>query len=72
MPGEDRLTALLEQSAVTGVDFVQVVDPEDQTVLRVFFLVDPDRLDDPIVDAAALPAEVATGAVTIRTTCPLR
>ena len=35
---DDRLTLLLHQSAVTGIDFVQVVDPEDQTVLRVHFL----------------------------------
>ena len=27
---EDRLTLLLQQSAVTGIDFVQVVDPGDQ------------------------------------------
>ena len=39
MQGEDRLTILLQQSAVTGIDFVQVVDPEDQTLLRVFFLI---------------------------------
>ena len=63
---EDRLTILLEQSAVTGIDFVQVVDPEDQTILRVFFLIDPDKLDDPIVNTAALPATVPTNTVTIK------
>ena len=60
MAGEDRLTALLEQTVkrVTGIDFVQVVDPDDQTVLRVFFLIDPDQLADPIVPSSDLPAEV--------------
>ena len=68
MPGEDRLTALLEQTVkrVTGIDFVQVVDPGDQTVLRVFFLISPDELDDPIVETAALPADVPTDIVTIK------
>lgn len=68
MPGEDRLTALLEQTTklVTGIDFVQVVDPEDQTVLRVFFLINPDELDDPIVETADLPADVPTDTVRIK------
>jgi hypothetical protein len=64
---EDRLTALCEQDPkrVTGIDFVQVVDPADQTVLRVFFLIDPDDLDDPIVETAALPADVSPDTVHI-------
>jgi hypothetical protein len=66
MPGEDRLTLLLQQSAVTGIDFVQVVAPEDQTVLRVFFLINPDQLDDPIVKTVDLPVDVPTDRVTIR------
>src|SRR5262245_24523170 len=61
---EDRLTLLLNQSAVTGIDFVQVVDPEDQTVLRVFFLLNPDELDDPII-SGTFPIDVATNTVTI-------
>jgi hypothetical protein len=67
MSGEDRLTALLEQPVkrVTGIDFVQVVDPADQTVLRVFFLIDPDTLSDPIVNTTDLPANVSTDTVTI-------
>ena len=65
MSGGDRLTALLEQTAMTGIDFVQVVDP-DQTVLRVFFLIDPDELDDPIVNPVDLPVDVSTETVTIR------
>jgi hypothetical protein len=67
MPGEDRLTALLEQPVkrVTGIDFVQVVDPADETVLRVYFLIDPDKLSDPIVNTADLPVNVSTDTVTI-------
>jgi len=79
MPGEDRLTALLEQPVkrVTGIDFVQVVDPADQTVLHVYFLIDPDndpatpdldKLSDPIVNTAGLPVDVATDTVTIVST----
>src|SRR6516225_8115774 len=69
MPGEDRLTVLLQQpkpARVTGIDFIQVVDPHVQTVLRVFFLINPDELQDPIVNTAALPVDVPTSAVTIR------
>lgn len=55
MASEDRLTLLLSQSAVTGIDFIQVVDPADQTVLRVFFLIDPDQLDNPIVNLGVYP-----------------
>jgi hypothetical protein len=68
MSGEDRLTALLEQerpAKVTGIDFVQVVDPADQTVLRVFFLIDPDKLSDPIVIMADPPVDVSINTVTI-------
>jgi hypothetical protein len=65
MLGEDRLTRLLAQTKVTGIDFVQVVDPEDQRVLRVYFLIDPDELDNPIVASANLPEEVGVGAVQI-------
>jgi hypothetical protein len=69
MPGEDRLTVLLQQpkpARVTGIDFIQVVDPHVQTVLRVFFLINPDELKEPIVNTAALPADVPTSTVTIR------
>jgi len=61
---EDRLTLLLDQKVVTGIDFIQVVDPEDQTVLRVFFLIDPDKLTDPLV-SGPFPVNVSTSAVTI-------
>jgi Baseplate J-like protein len=61
MPGQDRLTALcaladrrdqkgdLIPPEITGIDFIQVVDPEVQTVLRVFFIIDPDLLAVPLV-----------------------
>lgn len=67
MHSEDRLTALLKQPVkrVTGIDFIQVVDPADQTVLRVFFLIDPDKLSDPIVSTADPPVDVSINTVTI-------
>ena len=41
----DRLTTLREQpDAFTGIDFVRVVDPHDETVLRVYFLTDARAL----------------------------
>jgi hypothetical protein len=61
---EDRLTLLRNQKVVTGIDFVQVVDPEDQTVLRVFFLINPDKLTDPLV-TGPFPVDVATTVATI-------
>lgn len=60
-----RLAALLAQSDVTGIDFVQVVDPADQTRLRVFFLINVDKLDDPIVNTADLPVDVPPETVRI-------
>jgi hypothetical protein len=67
MPGEDRLTALLEQPVkrVTAIDFIQVVDPADQTILRVYFLIDPDKLINPIINTGDLPVDVSTDTVTI-------
>ena len=51
MSAQDRLTALCEQAppVLTGIDFVQVVDPAAQTVLRVFFHIDPDQLQPPVI-----------------------
>lgn len=37
----DRRGLLCDQVALTGIDFVQVIDPADQTELLVFFVVDP-------------------------------
>ncbi|NVB36417.1 baseplate J/gp47 family protein [Pseudenhygromyxa sp. WMMC2535] len=44
---EDRLTLLRDQDpkSVTGIDFVAVVDPAVQDVLRVFFLIEPDHAE---------------------------
>lgn len=50
----DRKSALCEQTALTGIDFIQVVEPLVQTVLRVFFVVDPSALDVPMVAPALL------------------
>ena len=80
MPGQDRLTALcaladrLDESnnpippEITGIDFIQVADPQVQTVLRVFFIIDPDRLAVPfVVFPPANPTDVdfPTGDVSI-------
>ena len=75
MSGEDRLTALLEQTKprpdgtvsvlVTGIDFIQVVNPAAQTLLHVYFLIDPDKLSDPIVIMADPPVDVSINTVTI-------
>jgi hypothetical protein len=67
---EDRLTALCEQApaVVTGIDFVQVVQPHVQTKLRVFFIIDPDKLLVPMVATGAIPASFPPGQVEIVST----
>ncbi|MEE8523775.1 MAG: hypothetical protein V3T72_07565 [Thermoanaerobaculia bacterium] len=67
MPGEDRRTALCQQQPprLTGIDFIQVVDPDLQTLLRVFFIIDPDDLDDPMVANADLPVSAPPSTVSI-------
>ena len=64
----DRLVALCDQAVrrVTGIDFIQVVDPHVQTLLRVYFIVDPDTLVDPL--ATALPSAFPPAQVEIRST----
>src|SRR3712207_7919825 len=47
MPGVGRKIALTNQTRLTGIDFIQVVEPQVQTVLRVFFIVEPSALDTP-------------------------
>ncbi len=66
----DRRGMLCDQvpSRLTGIDFVQVVDPSDQTELLVFFVVEPDLVvvaPGPVfmVDPLALPLAFG-GAVT--------
>lgn len=53
-----RRVALCAQAvrALTGIDFVQVVDPADQRRLRVFFVIEPDLTVPPMVAPALLPA----------------
>src|SRR5258707_930713 len=49
----DRKSALCNQTALTGIDFIQVVEPFVQTVLRVFFAVEPSVLTPtPMVNPA--------------------
>ncbi|MFN7131035.1 MAG: hypothetical protein ACK4N5_03065, partial [Myxococcales bacterium] len=50
----DRTSALCDQTALTGIDFIQVVEPQAQTLLRVFFIVEPTDLDTPMVNVASL------------------
>ena len=54
MASEDRLSLLCDQTALTGIDFIQVVEPLVQTLLRVFFVVEPSALDVPMIDPAVL------------------
>ena len=65
---EDRLVALCDQTTkrVTGIDFIQIVDPHVQLMLRVFFVVDPDTLIDPMV--TAMPAPFPPDKIEIRST----
>jgi hypothetical protein len=56
---EDRLVALCDQPVkhLTGIDFIQIVNPHVQTQLRVFFIIDPDTLVNPLaVINAPFPA----------------
>ena len=61
MAERDRKALICDQAVlqVTGIDFVRVVDPEVQTRLEVFFLVDPDDLADPFDILSAVPAGFA-------------
>ncbi len=52
----DRLSALCDQTALTGIDFIQVVEPLVQDRLRVFFVVEPTQLDTPMIPSASLTA----------------
>ncbi len=55
----DRKSALCAQSRLTGIDFIQVVEPLVQDRLRLFFVVEPDTLDVPMVNPAAVPDPIA-------------
>jgi hypothetical protein len=56
MAGTDRFTALCEQDALTGIDFIQVADPGTQTLLRVFFVIDPEVVVPPWAAIPPLPS----------------
>ena len=68
----DRRGMLCDQAAppvLTGIDFVQVVDPGDQTELLVFFVIDPTLVvpgpgPAPVVSTGSLPLAFA-GTVTV-------
>ena len=57
MTSPGRRLALCRQTvkALTGADFVQVVDPATQTRLRVFFVVEPDLTVPPMIAPAQVP-----------------
>lgn len=65
---EDRLTAICGQTVLTGIDFIEIVDPHVQTQLRVYFIVDPDTLGAPMVATAAIPAPFSPGRIKIEST----
>lgn len=54
MTAIDRRSSLCAQTRLTGIDFLQVVDPSSQDLLRLFFVVDPSLLDTPMVAQASL------------------
>lgn len=68
MAMESRRAALCAQTprVLTGIDFVQVVDPNVQTVLRVFFIIEPDDVA-PVLAAGPYPNAAANIAVELRT-----
>lgn len=63
---ESRLGVLCRQSprVLTGIDFVQVVNPATQTRLRVFFLIEPDDVTPVLVTPAEL-ADPTNGATDV-------
>jgi hypothetical protein len=57
MTAPGRRLALCAQAvkALTGIDYVQVLDPAVQTVLRVFFIVEPTDTVPAIIAAGGVP-----------------
>ncbi|GAA3689062.1 putative baseplate assembly protein [Arthrobacter ginkgonis] len=71
---ESRLGVLCGQAprVLTGIDFVQVVNPAVQTRLRVFFLIEPDDVT-PVLATPADLANATNGAANVRVSItPLR
>ena len=65
----DRLTRLevlcgQQPRVLTGIDFVQVVDPTTQTTLRVYFLIEPDSVTPPLATPVDL-ANPSNGALNV-------
>lgn len=56
----DRVSALCDQTSLTGIDFIQVVEPTVQTILRVYFIVEPTELDNVFIDPDLLLDPVGT------------
>jgi hypothetical protein len=63
-PTRRALLCAQNPRVVTGIDFVQVVDPTTQTELQVFFVIDPDQLVPPLA-TGPYPATVNGLTVTI-------
>jgi hypothetical protein len=57
MTSAGRRLALCAQAVnhLTGLDFVQVVDPADQRVLRLFLVIEPDTTVPPMIAPAQVP-----------------
>jgi hypothetical protein len=60
MSAPDRLTLLLGQNVLTGIDFVSVVDAAVQTDLDVYFLLDPATLNPPLTSVAAASVSIVS------------
>lgn len=65
MTSPGRRLALCAQpvKTLTGIDFVQVVDPAFQDVLHLFFVIEPDQTVVPLVNPAAVAVPGATAPV---------
>jgi hypothetical protein len=62
----DRLTALREQPTLfTGIDFIRVVDPHDETVLRIYFLTDARVLNPPFTTDPSDPHPLTNESIVI-------
>jgi hypothetical protein len=61
MTSPGRRLGLCRQTVkvLTGIDFVQVVDPATQVRLRVFFVVEPDLTVPPLIAPAQVPPLVS-------------
>jgi len=60
-PSRKALLCAQTTKVITGIEFVQILDPTVQTVLHIFFVIDPDKTVPPLATAADLanPANTA-------------